>query len=110
MDGIDSLENPLPNEKSPNTRNLYNFTNERINASYAVFHNDMALAGAKYPKSLKPERFSRRKCRDLKEILRFSMKPKKSQMLNPFKYRDFIKKFEENEKENEKIEKLVIFL
>ena len=37
------------------------------------------------------------------------MKPKGSQLLHPGKYRDFLKKFEANEAEIERIEKLVFF-
>ena len=37
------------------------------------------------------------------------MKPKGSQLLHPGKYREFLKKFEANEAEIERIEKLVFF-
>ena len=49
MDQIDSIENPLFKEKgAENMKTIYNFYDFRVNSGYAHFHNDRALAGARY--------------------------------------------------------------
>ena len=49
MDQIDSIENPLFKEKgAENLKTLYNFYDFRVNSGYSHFHNDRALAGARY--------------------------------------------------------------
>lgn len=86
-----------------------NFFDCILDKNYYTFHNDKALTGAKYKNNDKARRFSRKKCRDLREILRFSTMEKPKKQLDQVKYQEIIEKFDKIEQELEKTEKKVKF-
>lgn len=74
---------------------LQKFCDIHVNTKAETFHNDNALIGAKYKKNMESKNsFSRTRCRDLKEILRFSRKENITNSINKEKYEDFVKKME----------------
>lgn len=89
---------------------LQSFCNIKINEKLENFHNDKALLGAKYNKKQEKKPFSRKKCRDLREILRFSMKDKIKKGFDKEKYKDFAQQMEENFQKHEKLVIFSIFL
>ena len=98
MDEIANSE--LNHEKKPfdihkELLKQYNFCDIKVDKK-TVFHNDKALLGAKYSRNndKKNGKFERKNCRDLKEILTFSMKKRGNYSLNANKYKEFIQKLE----------------
>lgn len=82
---------------------LQTFCNIKINEKLENFHNDKALLGAKYIKKNEKKPFSRKKCRDLREILRFSMKDQIKKGFDKERYKEFAMHMEENFQKHEKL-------
>ena len=124
-----SMKPVLPNEhtnnslKNPNNLNAdnhgnaikqYNFYDMVLDQRNQTFHNDKALLGSKYIHGFQKKNvFSRKKCRDLKDILGFRYYDNPFYMINQMKYQAFVSRFNENLCEIEKNElqaKMVLYL
>ena len=103
MDEIANSE--LNHEKKPfdidkELLKQYNFCDMKVDKK-TFFHNDKALFGAKYSRNNQRNyqlKFERKNCRNLKEILTFSMKKRGDLSLNQNKFKQFAQKFDEIEK------------